>query len=343
MLVAVTGGTGFVGSHTVVALLEAGHRVRLLVRDPSKLQRVCESRGVIVVDTVVGDVTDPAAVERLLDGCDAVVHAAAVVALEAARANEVRATNERSVELVVGGAVRNNVGRIVYVSSAGALFTPGGPPLRGDSPIGVTSTAYGQSKARAEHYVRKLQDDGAPILTVYPTGVIGPDDPGLTEPNRALTIILNLAAPMTTTGYQPVDVRDLAALHVALLESERTVGPYVAAGEYAPWADLYDRVERLTGRRLRRMPAPAALMRGAGRAADWVKRVIPFDLPLTLESMLFATRWPTADATATEREFGIRFRDLDESLRDTYRWLAKAGHVSTKSIGKLAPAKADPK
>ena len=336
MLVAVTGGTGFVGSHTVVALLRAGHRVRLLVRDASKLMRVCESRGIVVDDYVVGDVTDASAVARLLDGCDAVIHAAAVVALEAARASEVRATNERSVELVVGGAAESGVQRIVYVSSAGALFTPGGPPLRGDSPVGVTRTVYGQSKARAERYVRKLQADGAPILTVYPTGVIGPDDPGLTEPNRALTIFVNLAAPVTTSGYQPVDVRDLAKLHVAFLESQRRVGSYVAAGEYAPWGEFYDRVERLTGRRLRRLPAPAALLRGAGRAADWVKRVAPFDLPLTLESMLFATCWPTADATATEREFGIRFRDLDESLTDTYRWLARAGHVSIDRIGKLA-------
>jgi nucleoside-diphosphate-sugar epimerase len=332
----VTGGTGFVGSHTVVALLRAGHRVRLLVRDTTKLQRVCESRGIVVEDYEVGDVTDAAAVARLLDGCDAVVHAAAVVALEAARAREIRATNERSVELVVGGAVRGGLRRVVYVSSAGALFTRGGPPLRGDSPVGATTTVYGRSKARAERYVRKLQADGAPILTVYPTGVIGPDDPGLTDPNRALAILVNLAAPLTTSGYQPVDVRDLAELHVALLESERRSGSYVAAGQYAPWRDLYDRVERLTGRPLRRLPAPAPLLRAAGRGADWVKRIAPFDLPLTLESMLFATCWPTADASATERDFGIRFRDLDESLGDTYRWLARAGHIPTERIGRLA-------
>ena len=59
MLVAVTGGTGFVGSHTVGALLEAGHDVRLLVRDPAKMKLVHESRGTVIEDFVVGDVTDP--------------------------------------------------------------------------------------------------------------------------------------------------------------------------------------------------------------------------------------------------------------------------------------------
>ena len=81
---------------------------------------------------------------------------------------------------------------------------------------------------------------------------------------------------------------------------------------------------------------PAMLLRAAGRIADVVKRVAPFDLPLTLESMLFATRWPTADASATERDLHVRFRDLDETLRDTYRWLFRAGHLTERQIGKLA-------
>ncbi len=81
MLVGVTGGTGFVGSHTVVALQDAGHRVRALVRDPAKLKRIYEPMGREIAEVVVGDVTDPDSATRLLEGCDAVVHAAAVVAL----------------------------------------------------------------------------------------------------------------------------------------------------------------------------------------------------------------------------------------------------------------------
>ena len=336
MLVALTGGTGFIGSHTVRALLAARHRVRLLVRDPRKVERVYAPLGIEIDELVQGDVTDPAAVARLLEDCDAVVHAAAVVALEVARAPEVRATNEQGVRQVVGGAVKRRIPRILYVSSASALFTPGGGPLTGDSPVGFTASAYGESKAGGERYVRELQEQGAPIRTVYPTAVIGPDDPGLTDPNRALGFFLDWGAVVTSTGYQPIDVRDLARMNVSLLESERAQGRYMATGPYFAWDDLYTHIERLIGRRLRRWPAPGSLLRGLGRAADAVKHVVPFDLPLTHEGMIFATRWPTADGTPAERDLGIRFRDIEETLADTYRWMCAAGHLRREQIGDLA-------
>ncbi len=336
MLVGVTGGTGFIGSHTVVALQDAGHRVRALVRDPAKLKRVYDPIGREVEEVVVGDVTDPDSATRLLEGCDAVVHAAAVVALEAGRAHEVQATNARGVKLVVGGAAQRGQ-RVVYVSSAGALFTRGGEPLTGESPIGETRSAYGASKAEAECYVRELQDGGAAVLTTYPTAVIGPNDPSFTDPNRALSFFLEWGALVTSTGYQPIDVRDLATMHVRLLEGERSTGRYIAAGPYFTWADLLDEVDRVIGRKLRRYRLSGAVLRGLGRVADVAKRVVAFDLPLTLEGMLFATCWPTADGTPAERDLGMRFRSIDETLSDTYRWMHQAGHVTREQIGDLAP------
>ena len=82
MRVAVTGGTGFVGSHTVAGFVRAGHDVRVLARTPSKLAIALGPLGVDAdrVEIVEGDVTSPEDVRRLLDGADACLHAAAVVA-----------------------------------------------------------------------------------------------------------------------------------------------------------------------------------------------------------------------------------------------------------------------
>ena len=78
MKVLVTGGTGFVGSHSVRAIIDAGHDLRLLVRVPARLAPALEPLGVRDVEHVVGDATDARSVRRAIDGCDAVLHAAAV-------------------------------------------------------------------------------------------------------------------------------------------------------------------------------------------------------------------------------------------------------------------------
>ncbi len=349
MLVAVTGGTGFIGSHSVRALLAAGHRVRLLVRDPAKMKRIYAPLGIEPDDVVVGDATDAESVDALLTGCEGLVHTAALVALEAARGDEVRTNNEGSVRLVIGGAVERGLRRIVYVSSAGALFVPNGPALTGDSPVVATrettsrrgANAYGQSKAFGERTVRELQAAGAPILTTFPTAAIGPDDPGLTDPNRAVSFFVRYGAVLTSTGYQPIDVRDLADLHVALLESDLPQGRFIAAGPYHAWPSLYAAVERVTGRRLPRYHVPGALMRGIGRVVDAVRTRVPFELPIpiTREAMEFATCWPTADGSPAQRDLGLRYRDLDDTLADTYRWMLAAGHVNEREIGDLATSR----
>src|SRR5688572_17708970 len=80
VVILVTGGTGFVGSHTVAALLERGHRVRLLVRSRSRVGPALSPLGIAAdaIEIAEGDVTREESVRAALEGCDGVLHAAAV-------------------------------------------------------------------------------------------------------------------------------------------------------------------------------------------------------------------------------------------------------------------------
>jgi nucleoside-diphosphate-sugar epimerase len=332
MRVLVTGGTGFVGSHSARALRAAGHTLRLLVRSRDKVERVFPGSD---SDVVVGDVTDPAAVAKALDAVDAVVHCAAVVAIEARRAHEVRDTNLRSVELVVGGAAERGVRAIVYVSSLGALFAPGAP-LSEHSPIAAAHSPYARSKADGEAYVRKLQAAGAPVRTVYPPGIVGPDDPGLSEGNHTIRAFLTQLMVDTATGFEIVDVRDLAALIAALVAPSAAPGRYVVSGAYLSWPDTIALIDELIGRRVRRVRVNGPLLRLLGRAGDLVKHVYPFDFPLSGEAMDFATQWPGVVRSPAIDALGVRFRDGRETYADTIRWLCRAGHVTRAQAGKLA-------
>jgi dihydroflavonol-4-reductase len=334
--VLVTGGTGFAGSHTVRALVAAGHGVRLLVRDPAKVRTVFEADGFIPDDVLVGDMTDAAAVDDALTGCDGVVHTAALVDLRRAAARLVEDNNARGVELVVGGAVRRGLPSIVYVSSLAAFFTPGGPPLSPELPIAPGTTAYGRSKAQAEHYVRRLQQRGAPIRISYPAAIVGPNDPTLSAANYGVRAQVRDLGIITSSGTQVVDVRDVALLHLKLLDLQDGPHRYAAAGEMLTWSDYFHLLDSLIGHRIRRIRVPGGLLRAAGSAGDVVKRFYDFDFPMTRDAMEFMTRWPGADTDRTTRELGLGFRDAAETYRDTLIWMYGAGHLAAKHVGRLA-------
>jgi dihydroflavonol-4-reductase len=187
LFVLVTGGTGYVGSHSIAALTRAGHRVRVLARSPEKVPAALGPLGVGAVEAAVGDVTEPAAVERALEGCDAVLHAASVFSMDARRADEMNSVNVRGTDIVLGTAHRLGLDPIVYVSSEVALLPPAdGEILTPDSPVKRPPGPYCRSKADSELVARKFQALGAPVVSVLPAGVWGPHDPHLGEGRPSL-------------------------------------------------------------------------------------------------------------------------------------------------------------
>src|SRR6266536_5794866 len=174
MRVLVTGGTGFVGSHTVAELVEAGHKVRLLVRSLERVAPALEPLDVREVDACVGDVTEPKSVERALEGCEAIVHAASVFSFDPRRHREIEQANVRGAEIVLGSAAQRGREPVVHVSTFAALLPARERPLTPDTAPGRKGPPYLRSKAEQERFARRLQDEGAPIVIVQPGAVWGP-------------------------------------------------------------------------------------------------------------------------------------------------------------------------
>jgi nucleoside-diphosphate-sugar epimerase len=333
MRVMITGGTGFVGFHSAQALLEAGHDVCLLVRSVDKAKKLY---GKNTPDLVVGDITDANSVAEALQDCDALVHSAAMVSTDAKDADRVYNTNVNGAKTVINTALEMSVESIIHVSSVTALFNPDAEKLDGNSPPGNAQNAYGRSKVDCEKFVRRLQRGGAPIHISYPASVIGPDDPGLTEPHIGLQTYLSVFIPLMPGGNQFVDVRDVAAVHLRLLESDLPPGRYTLGGHYLSWPELARTLERLTGRKLTKVPAAGFFMRGLGTVVDLLKRVKQVDVPMGYEAMVYATKWVRMDNSEVEEHLDFNFRPLDDSLIDTIRWLLEAGHITEKQAGYLA-------
>ncbi len=336
MLVTVTGGTGFVGSHSVAALLRDGHRVRMLVRDEAAVEKALSPLGIDhgVVDVQVGDVTDEAAVRNALRGTEGVLHAASVFSFDSRDHHLMKKINAHGTALVLDAAKASGASRVVYVSSVGALM-PSRRPLSADSPVGRPRETYLASKAAAEVIARQHQDAGEPVSISYPPAVLGPHDPHLGDQTMRLRNTLRGLMPLWPLGGFPVgDVRDTAELHAALLSPEaHDRGRFIGPGYYLSTRAYLRTLRRVTGRALPTGYLPASTMLPVGLLAGLLQRVWPFHIPAeygAIYTCLCATR------VEDGAPLGIQPRPAADTMTDTVRWLHQRGLLSTRQAG--APA-----
>ena len=341
MHVALTGGTGYVGAFATKALLDAGHRPRLLVRDRDKLTRKLGAIGIDFadVDVVVGDMTDAAAVADLVTGTDAAIHAAAVVAaLDRSNAERTIDINVGGTRTVIDAALAAGCDPVVHVSSV-AVFHPDVPVITSDlAPSTGGTNPYGRSKALAEELARQRQADGAPVVIVYPGGVTGPsagDSYG--EVAEGFVSMLKSGCLVTNAGgITVIDVRDLAAVLVAVLEPDRGPRRYMVGGQLVRLPELGVVIRQLTGRRFPVLPIPGAAFRGLGHVTDALRRVVPFETVFTAEAMQSLTLAKPTDDTAVRTDLGISYRDPAETVEASLRALRSGGLLTAKHVGTLA-------
>jgi len=338
MRVLVTGGTGFVGAHTTKALVDAGHDVVLLVRNPARIDENVKPLGVDAPEFAVGDMTDRDSVARAMDGCNAVVHAAAVIALDRKRAADALTGNPQGAENVLGLAAERGLDPIVHVSSVSALFDSDAPVIDRDSALVQPKGAYARSKVESDLVARRLQREGAPVVITYPGGVIGPPAGALTgESNLSIELTAKSGVMVLNDGaISAIDVRDLAAVHAACIDRAPGAQLYVCGGQYLTWRRMAELMEEVTGRRFPVLPVPGVAWRSIGRALDLVTNVVSFETSFSEESMSLATRWVPTDDSPVADELGVHWRDAAETIADTLRGLYEIGTLKAKHIGRLA-------
>ncbi len=336
MKILVTGATGFIGAHSMVALLREGFEVRALVRSTEKLKTVTDLHGIEIDDVVVGDVVDPDVVNKALEGCDGVIHTAAMISTLKKDADLVYDTNVNGTRYVIGGAVKAGMKHIIHVSSVTAVYDSNQTYLTGDLPPAPPSESpYGKSKAAAETYVRSLQDDGAPVNITYPAAVIGPLDMTCTEPHQGLVVLLSQLAIISTTGIQHVDVRDVVDAQVELIKQDYCGQRVTLGGHYYTWLSLVQELENVTGRRLVKAFVPAKAMKWAGKAGDILVKYGFTNGIVNSESIKYATRWVCTDDTFFYKELGMTYRDGEKTLQDAIHSLWKFGFLKSKDVGLL--------
>ncbi len=322
----VTGGTGFVGSHLVEALLARGYsEVRCLVR--SRLKWL-EGLDVVVVK---GDMDDLDALRIGCEGVDYVFHVAAVTGTKAKTTEaEFRAANvtatERLLEIVE--AVAPRVRKVVVTSSLAAVGLCEGGVADESTPLRPVS-GYGRSKAEMESIVAKWFDR-LPIVIVRPPAVYGPREEDIYTFFKTLNGGL---CPIVGRGLEPeinlVFGSDLVRGMVQAAESESTSGNvyFLGSNEDVSWRRVRDAAREALGRRVFTLTIPESLVEPVGAFVEGVGRIAGRHTPLDREKareIRFACKRCRSDRARAD--FGYEARvSIEEGIRETIAWYRSAG------------------
>jgi dihydroflavonol-4-reductase len=323
MKVAVTGATGFLGSHLCRCLVLDGHRVVALRRPTSGDGEL----GRLRVETVLGDVTDPTAVRALVRECDAIFHAAASIRYGQEMSGEHQRVNVHGTRVVAEACRRVASARLIHVSSVAAIGVPEGRrPAAEDFAFNADGLSYHRSKADAEAAVLEEVGRGLDAVIVNPASILGPWHRSYRGSEVPMAVSRRRIVPYFVGGTTVAHVADVVDGILAALEHGRRGERYILGGENLSWRRMAEMAAEELG--VRRVfaplppPLPAALARARGVAARFGRPA-----SFSSDSVQLVSRYQYYDSSRARTELGYSPRGYREIVRDYLGgpWRAPSG------------------
>jgi dihydroflavonol-4-reductase len=326
--VLVTGASGFVGSRVVRALLARGYGVRALVR-PNSPRRNLDG---LDVEVAPGDLNDAASLSAALDGCHALVHAAADYRLWAPDPKPMLRTNVEGTRALMLAALESGLRRIVYTSSVATLGIDSDGPADEDTPSSLEQMVgpYKRSKYLAEEVVRGLvAEHGLPAVIVNPSTPIGPGDIRPTPTGRiVIEAAMGRMPAHVDTGLNLVHVDDCARGHVLALERGQIGQRYILGGDDTSLAALLTEIAKHRGRKPPRIALPLAAVVPVALVAEGWGRLTGREPFVTLDGLRMARHRMYFTSTKAERELGYAHRPARLAVADALEWFAQEGMLT---------------
>lgn len=299
--IALTGATGFVGKSLVPKLLDAGHEVKALVRDPSRAKLPAE------IETIQGSLADQEALNKLTQDCDVVLHVAGAVS--GLVPDDFMRANFHGTNAVALAAKQNGIKRFVYVSSLAATQPQLGP--------------YGKSKSIAEQSLKVIFKEDQ-LLILRPSAVYGPGDTATLPLMQALMSNTAVIPGTRHNRFGMIHVGDLANILVeaasgnatGTIELDDTEGSHT-------WSDLIDLTRKNFGtpKRTVYLPRSVAVLLGYGGDAFAKLRGKQSMVSSNQMRQLYHDNW-TCAAPGWPRGNAVPLKD---GLPQTIRWYQAQG------------------
>jgi nucleoside-diphosphate-sugar epimerase len=324
--VLVTGATGFLGASLVRSLLSSGAHVRVLVRSPNKAKAAAD-RG---ADTIVGEITDEAAVRAALSGVSAVFHLAGRLLVPGVPASEYRRTHVDGTRLLLACCQElPSLRRFVHCSTTGVLGVTGNEPADEYGPLRPTNV-YEATKAEAELAVRDTWHEGFPAVIVRPGLVYGPGDLHLVGFFR--TILRHRFRPIgrRAVWLHPIYIDDMTEALVRCGADDAAVGECFHIAGRAPvlLAELAAAIARAEGTTLPRGNIPLPAARALAVAGDRLPARLKRLAPLTRNRLDFLTNSRVYDVAKARRVLGFTAAiDVPTGIARSVAWYRLHGYL----------------
>jgi dihydroflavonol-4-reductase len=328
MLAFVTGATGFVGSHVARVLAEQGAELRLLVRSSSHPKNI---QG-LKAERVVGDLRDPASLEKAMAGCDAVFHVAADYRLWVRDPEQMYRANVEGTRNILQATRNNRVRRVVYTSSVATMgFTLNGRPADENSPVSLDNMIghYKRSKFMAEQVAMQAARSGMDVVIVNPTTPVGEQDIKPTPSGRIIVDFLKKKFPAyVDTGLNLVDVSACSRGHVAALEKGRSGERYILGGENLTLKQFLDKLAAITGLASPKVRVPYLVALATGVVDEMVTgHILRREPRVTIDAVRMGRKKMFASSAKAERELGWKTVPVEDALRRAVEWFQANRYV----------------
>ncbi|GJP41562.1 hypothetical protein CLOM_g1223, partial [Closterium sp. NIES-68] len=323
---AVTGATGFLGSHLLHQLLAAGHTVRCLCRQPNALPPHPN------MQVVLGSLEDPSALDSLLQGSSGLFHLAGIVTHSRAATSSPQPTLAQTTIdgtlAILHAASKAGVNRVVYASTSGTVGASRDPGqvASDDSPYAmgvVGGWPYYRAKIEAEERARAYAEGlGMELICMRPTLILGPGDYRLSSCRTVLDIMERRIPFVPPGGLSFVDVRDVATAFTAAMQSAPPSSTYLLGAVNMTLSDYFQLIARYADVVPPWLSVPPrvawVLAAAASKLLPLIGRKDPSLDPVVVE---MAQVFWYIDWSRAEKELGFSPRPYEETVADTVVWL----------------------
>lgn len=321
--VAITGATGFLGSALARSFVGRGLTLQLLSRDARRVDAIRRIGAV-----TAGDITDPAALDTLVDGCDAVIHTVSNFrsAKDAPAAHW--KTNVEGTRNALRAARQAGVRRFVHCSTIGVHGDVTRTPGDEDSPF-APGDLYQETKAAAEAACREAMADGdMEVVIVRPCSIYGPGDLRMLKMFRMLARGRFMRIGDCAANFHAVYIDDLIAGFERALETPGIGGEaFIVGGEhYLPLERYLETAARAVGQRLPSLRVPYGPVNAAAALCEALCIPLGIEPPLHRRRVRFFRNNRAFSIAKSRRLLAYAPRvSLEEGMQRTVAWYRGQG------------------